>query len=133
MTFGLSDRNARENARALKSRIAKGKKAADALKLAARAFAMSAIREIFRSERPMTAICIEFVATWESAYTIPCANEPEPTMTTSAVFTRVNLSTSRPSGSSENQWVQLYYPPLDSDAVRAGPLGNIVGLPKIDC
>jgi hypothetical protein len=88
MTLGWRDRSAREKARALKSRIVKEKKVADAPKLAARALAISAIRETFAVDRPITAIRNESVATCESAYTIPRANEPEPMMTTSAVFTK---------------------------------------------
>jgi hypothetical protein len=90
MAFGLRERNARENAKALNSRIPNGEKVADVPMLTARAFAISAIRETFAVDLPMMAIRNEPVATCESAYTTPRASEPEPTMTTSAVFTRLS-------------------------------------------
>jgi hypothetical protein len=62
MTLGLRERNAREKAKALKSRIAKGKKVTGTRKVAARALAISAIREIFAADLPMIAIRIESLA-----------------------------------------------------------------------
>jgi hypothetical protein len=56
MTFGLRERSAREKAAALNSGIPTEKKNGRVPKLAARAFAISAIRETFPPERPMIAI-----------------------------------------------------------------------------
>src|ERR1700739_2517762 len=92
MTFGFRERSAREKASALKSRMVKEKAVTMVPKLAARAFAICAIRETFALDRPITAIRNESIAACDSAYTIPCANEPEPAMTTSAVFTWFGLS-----------------------------------------
>jgi hypothetical protein len=88
MTFGLRARSAREKAKALNSRIPNGEKVAKIPKLAARAFAISEIRETFVSDRPIIVIRVERSAACESAYTIPVANEPEPTSTISEVFVK---------------------------------------------
>jgi hypothetical protein len=88
MTFGLRERNAREKADALNSGISNGKKIGRVPKPAARAFAIRAIRVTFTVDRPMIAIRNDPMETWESPCTIPRAKEPEPSMTTSAVFTK---------------------------------------------
>jgi hypothetical protein len=86
MTFGFRARSSREKAKALNSRIPNGEKVVEVPKLAARAFAISEIRETFVSDRPMIVIRSELFAACDSAYTIPVANEPEPIMTISEVF-----------------------------------------------
>jgi hypothetical protein len=62
MTFGFNERNAREKADALNSGIPTGKKIVRVPKLAARAFAISAIRETLIVDRPMIPIRNEPVA-----------------------------------------------------------------------
>lgn len=67
MTFGLSWRSVREKDKAVNSGIPNDEKAVEVPKQAARAFAISAIRETFTSERPMMAIRKGLFANWESA------------------------------------------------------------------
>jgi hypothetical protein len=86
-TFGLRERSAREKANALNQETLTPKKSQAPQSLAARAFAITAIRDTLPTERPMIATRNEPVETWESAYPMPRANDPGPIITTSAVFT----------------------------------------------
>jgi hypothetical protein len=62
-TFGLRERSAREKANALNSGNPNAEKVTDAPKLAARALAITAIRDTLPTERPMIATRNEPVET----------------------------------------------------------------------